>query len=221
MRDCDFIPPEYHQTQALRQAVKLRAAFVGVMFLLMGIWVVVHQHRLKAAEAMLSEIALQEEQLRIHRAKKQIMQQEQTRLHDRQELVSRLSDQASLVVICSALSRCLPDTVVLTRLSLQSPSLSSFVSPKQAPPKGGAAAKAPVPTYVGAEPQASMNQMPKIGLSGIAATHPEMIQFAAALEKNPLFDRVYMEVKDPASWGGRRAEQFELVCELLPHEDRR
>ncbi len=220
MRDCDFIPPDYHQTQTLRQAVKLRAAFVGVMFLLMGVWIVVHEHRQSAAEAMLGEIALQEEQLRIHRAKKQIMQQEQTRLHERQELVSRLSDQASLVVICSALSRCQPDTVVLTMLSLDSPSLRGFLPQKQSPARI-AAAPSPASPPSPAENKETPSHAPKLGLAGIAATHPEMIQFAAALEKNPLFDRVYMEVKDPASWGGRRVEQFELVCELAVHEDRR
>jgi hypothetical protein len=61
----------------------------------------------------------------------------------------------------------------------------------------------------------------KLKLSGIAATLPDIIQFAAALEQSPLFDRVNMRVGEPAVWAGHPAERFELTCELLPEEGHR
>ncbi|MCG8406513.1 MAG: PilN domain-containing protein [Phycisphaerales bacterium] len=218
MIDCDFIPAHYHEQQALRRAVKIRAFCVGTMFVIMAIWIFVHHHRLSNAESMLSEIRLQKDQIRIHAAKRAAMKMEKARLHDRQQLIDQLSNHASLVLVYSDLSRRLPETVVLTKVSLKCPSLSAYVDkeepesdaliPRANPRRAIVPEEDEIPEIIGNE----------LTMTGIAVSQGDVIQFAAALEKSPLFDQVYMEAKDPTLWAGRRAQRFELVCELVPHD---
>jgi hypothetical protein len=70
--------------------------------------------------------------------------------------------------------------------------------------------------------RSSANSIPRLELFGIASEASEVIKFAAALETSPLFSRVSMQVKGPTDWAGRRAEQFEMTCDLVEHtRDRR
>ena len=216
--DCDFIPAAFHEKQALRRAVKLRTFFVCMMYAFMMLWGVVHRHRLSNAQAMLTEVSHQQGQLDVHAEKKEAMEFEQNRLRDRQRLLDQLSDRSSLVVVLSALSRHLPETVILTEWSLQRPSLSSSVdvsSPRTATgPRGPRSRQRPSDD---ADTDRSRRNA-ILQLTGIAVSIPDVIQFAAALESSPLFDRVYMEARGPTVWAGRRAEKFDLNCELVPQD---
>lgn len=55
-------------------------------------------------------------------------------------------------------------------------------------------------------------------LHGVAGQTAEIIRFAASLEDSSLFARVQMRVKESVIWEGRRAEEFELVCDLAGQE---
>lgn len=213
MIDCDFIPAEYHEQQSLRRAVKLRAICVGAMFVIMAIWVVVHHHRLSSAEAMLAEVMLQKDQIKIHADKQEVMKREKTHLNKRHELINQLSEQASLIVVYSDLSRRLPTTVVLTKVTLHCPSLSVFFKEELPDVNSGMSRKQFRSVPVSREETPTITKA-NLKMTGIAVTQSDAIQFAATLEKSPLFDRVYMEAKDPTVWAGRRVQRFELVCEL-------
>jgi Tfp pilus assembly protein PilN len=223
VKDCDFIPADYHAARTVRGAIKLRAGCVGTLIAIMGLWMVAHHHRVESAKAMLPEITRQQEQLAIHLAKKAAMEAERADLRDHQRLVKELKDQASLVLVFSDISRRMPETVVLTEVLADCPSLARFgieidpPRPEEPPPTGG---KRPVPPSEPLAPKPKENPAAnaRLTIKGIAVDNPDVVRFAAALETSPLFDRIQMEVKGPTVWSGRRAQLFELTCELVEQQ---
>ena len=212
--DCDFIPLHYREEQSLRRAIKLRAIGLGAMFALMGTWVFTNQQRIAGADAMLAEIAEQKSQVGIHAAKKQLMELERADLFDRQRLIDQLSDRSELVVVYSELSRQMPDTVILTSLSLECISLGAFArTEEESSEVGHQVTRNALPSGASsAEPERRMKS--ELRLTGLAVSQSEVTAFQAALEGSPLFERVRMLMEEPTVWAGRRAERFELSCAL-------
>lgn len=223
MKDCDFIPADYHAARSMKAAIRLRAACVGALIAIMALWVVAHQHRISAAKAMLPEITRQQEQAAIHLAKKAAMEAEREGLKDRRRLLSELETGVGLVPVFCEVSRRMPETVVLIELSAACPSVAEFAVEEQPnrpaePASPGAKAAPPSLTLVTQAPD-DRSLTATLLLKGIAVDNADVVRFAAALEGSPLFDRIQMDVKGPTVWGGRRAQVFELTCELVGREE--
>ena len=231
MHDCDFIPARYREARAMRRAIRLRASCVGVLIAIMLIWVGSHRHRLATVKGMMVDVAGQEQQVRIHLAKKVQMDAERARLFDRQRLIEQLREGVDLVVVLSDISRRIPKAVVLTELSARCATLGRYVvaeestapmSPEEEMEQ--LAAAMPRPSIPGLRLPGSPQQPPKprvdeadgdcITIVGMAREVPEVIEFAAALESSRLYRRVQMEMKEPTTWGGKRAQRFEIRCDL-------
>lgn len=216
MKDCDFIPAEYHDRRRLRAAMRLRVTCVGTMLVLMLFWFVAHRQRLASAEAMMQEADQQHQQVRIHAARQESLKRQWDHLRDRRRLIDELSQQTGLVLLFADLSRRLPDPVLLTRLDLDCARLSHFAirdsdesddAGKRTP---SGRARQPV------EDDDTLDITPRIRMTGIARSQVDVINFAAAVESSPLFDRVEMKIRKAVDWGGRRAELFDLTCTLAP-----
>ncbi len=217
MNDCDFIPAAYHGQQTLRRSIKLRISCVVGLLAIMGVWFVAHQGRIATAEAMLTEAALQKDQVLVHADKQWKMAAEQAHLDAQRRLLGELSDRASLVLVLSDLSRRMPERVILTRLSVRCPSVSVFVVEDVVAPGASSTRRGPRAKAMETEETARPGPMTaRLEMSGIAVSLPDMIRFASAMEQSALVRRVDMKVKEPTVWGGRRAEQFTLMCELVP-----
>lgn len=216
----------------MRRAIRLRASCIGVMIAIMLIWVLSHRHRLASVEAMMVDVAGQEQQVTLHLAKKAQMEAERQKLSDRQRLIEKLGEGVDLVVVLGDVSRLMPETVVLTELSARCLTLDRYViveeqefirpepesrprgGPETARPSGprGLEPAAPVPPAIG--PRREEADVDRVTLLGVAREIPEVITFAAALESSSLFTRVQMEMKDPILWNGRRVQRFEIRCDL-------
>lgn len=221
MTECNFVPDHYHAERAFRRSILVRASGIGVILFIMALWSVAHGHRMASAETMQNEISLQLDQVETNAVKKWTMDSQLAELRSRQRLIGKLSGRASMVLVFSELSRRQPDLVVLTDVSIDCSSLAAFA--QQAAPQADSGAPASVQPLI-VEPVTSPEpplMHLRLKLSGIAVSLPDIIQFAAALEKSSLFDHVSMKVNDPAVWAGRRAERFELTCELVPQGGRR
>jgi Tfp pilus assembly protein PilN len=220
MKDCDFIPPAYHEGRKLQAAVKVRASCIGALVAIMVLWAVAHHHRLQSAMAMLPEVDRQQEQVSIHLSKKAVMEAEQANLRNHQRLLGQLEEQVSVALLLSDISRRIPDTVVLTEVSAECPSLERFANeeepprpPESTPPEAKSANTPPPSGPV--KPRDDRFKQAHLSMIGIAVDTADVVKFAAALEGSPLFDRIQMEVKGPTVWGGRRAQRFELTCEIV------
>ena len=222
MSDCNFIPDRYREEMAFQRSIRVRVSGIGVILSIMVLWCVAHGNRLAGAEAMQSEISLQLDQVETNAAKKQTMDSQLAELRSRQRLIEKLSGRASLILVFSELSRRQPEMVVLTDVSVDSSSLAAYTEHAALPdaPRGlrSSVPSEDVESESGPKPPAMQS---RLKLSGIAAALPDIIQFAARLEKSPLFDRVTMKVNDSTAWAGRRAESFELTCDLVPQGGRR
>lgn len=217
MIDCDFIPQAYHERRRLRTAARLRVTCVLVLIMFMGLWWIVHRHRLSEAQAMLGEVALQKSQIDLVAAEKCTLEKEKAVLADRHRLMRQLSDRASLVILVSELSRLLSDRIVLTEFSLYDPLLSNYAEKEQGvgpalsldgEPENGA----PAP---GLAPKARVRGL-RIG--GAAASLHDVLKLGAAIEANPLFGRVNLNTGSQTLWAGMHVQRFELACELVPQE---
>jgi len=220
VKDCDFIPAEYHATRAMRAAVRLRIGCVSALMAIMVVWVAAHQHRISTVKAMMPEIARQQEQLALDSAKKAAMEVERERLKDRRELLAQLEAEVSFVPVFSEISRRMPDTIVLIELSAACPSVARFAVEEQSPgrPAEPAATGAKSAPAAPSPTPADQDFTATLSMKGIAVDDADVARFAAALEDSPLFGRIQPEAKGPTVWGGRRAQLFELTCELVRQE---
>jgi len=185
---------------------------------MMIVWIVAHQHELSAAQAMINDIARQDEQLQVHAARKATMEEERARLEEHDKLVEQLSCRTHLAVVLGDLSRRLPETTMLTTLNIASPGLMRFASSHDAPQlaRDGTASIAPPRTAPAIVVPVSLEAArPQLTLAGIARSAQDVIRFAALLESSPLFDRVQIQSQGAAEWAGRRVEKFEITCDLL------
>jgi Tfp pilus assembly protein PilN len=203
--DCDFIPHDYHLAADHRRAVRLRAMGVGCVALMMLVWFGAHHQELGAAHAMLTDIQAQQQQVRIHLDRKGALVAERAHLDEHRDLLAALGDRARLVVVFADLSRRLPNRVVLTRFGVDRSPAVPAPDPAAPAPAGKAAEKTAL------EPELT----PRLRVSGVAVTTSDILEFAAELEKSPLFDRVDVNITGPAQWNRRRVQGFELDCDLV------
>ena len=222
MKDCDFIPASHHVRRAQHHVLRMRISFISVMVVIMILWVTAHHHQLSSAEAMLTDVLTQRDQVEILLARKAEMESERTALMSRKQLVECLEDDVNAVVLLSELSRSMPQTVVLTKLILTAPGVSQFGIADATPKEFTEQSKIGAP---GASVAATANAtelarppevvIPRLNLFGVASEAAEVIKFAATLERSALVARVSMQVKGSVDWAGRRVEQFEMSCELV------
>lgn len=221
MKDCDFIPASHHEAVLISRALKRRATMIGTLIGAMVLWVIVQRHQISSAQAVMTEIENGRQQISDHLIKRDAMEIERTRLDEQHQLVSRLFNGSHLAVVLSDLSRRQPDTIVLISMTLQAPGLSAFVAPKTETLVDAAG----TPTGPQAHPPIkplSVSQKPsQLTLVGIASSAPDVIRFAAELERSPFLDQVQMQSKGAVRWAGRRAEKFELKCELVRRQGER
>jgi cell division protein FtsB len=213
MIDCDFIPADYHQARSQQRAIRMRSTLISVLVIIMVLWVVANRHEVSQASAMLSDIEAQQQQLSVHLAKKDAMEAEKNRLRDHQRLMDEFDQRTSLVVVLGDISRRLPETVILTRVSFRSVSLRRYApSPKEKP---AAAATAETAATTPEKQDKMVSTVTVIIMTAFANEVSEAIRCAAVLERSPLVAHVQMELKGEAVWSGRKGHQFELACELM------
>lgn len=221
MIDFDFIPPNYHMERCVRSAVRLRAGLIGTMLMIMVLWITANRRELATANAMLSEIQKQSEQVAIHQTRQHTMEEERERLRLHHELLKHLERKTSIVVLLADLSHRMPESVVLTSIRFDSPSVAKFareLSPaasaagvEQKPreslePASGAGAVDPV-----------FRRHSRLVLTGMATDTTEVISFVKRLEDSDLVGEVQMLQKGPVTWSGWRGQGFELTCEIYDH----
>lgn len=217
MIDFDFIPPDFHQAGEVRRATKSRASCVGVLICMMVLWVVVNSHRVSQAEGMLIEVAQQDKQITMNMTKKGHMTQQREVLRDRQRRVDQLSTRTKLVVVLSDISRCLPETVILTDLSVHSPSIREYAPSEDTETRPRSTSNSRRRQTKGAARSfgETTSGRARIIMEGIATEAPEVIEYAAELERSSLFDKVQVNIVGETKWAALVAQRFELTCELV------
>ena len=214
MMDCDFIPMTYHEQRSVKGAMRHRTACVLAMIGVMIVWIVAHHYQLKSASAILKTVEEQKSELGLVATKRAELELERERLSEHQGLIDQLSDQADLMIVLSDLSRCMPENVMLTEMSLNATFMTQYlVNPGEATliaPGGTEQAEKVIP--------APPTPIETLKITGVAVAPTDVFEFATQVEKSGLFDHVYAEVLDAKDWGGRRPHRFELTCDILPHE---
>ncbi len=217
MKDCDFIPADYHEARTLKRGLRRRTVFAAVMMLIMGLWVVVNRHQLSTAAAMLPELESQQRDIAFSLAEKQRLEVQRAELLSNRLLLDKLESKSSLVIVMSDISRRMPGTVVLTDMFIERPSLAKF-STSEEEEEAAIEEELDMPRKRRPERREhpiDLSLTSELRLTGIAVANPDVVRFAAAMESSPLFDRVQMEITGPTTWNGRRGQKFELTCELV------
>ncbi|HPF39448.1 MAG TPA: PilN domain-containing protein [Phycisphaerae bacterium] len=219
-RDCDFIPAEYHERRRVRGMVRQRVASIVGIFSIMLVWVGAHYYQISSAEAMMQDVAAQKAQMESLATRKAEMEQARTALTNLQDLMRELAGERSLVSVFGELSQRIPDSIVLTGIQMYEPSMSEYAVETG---KQSAMAQAPVsrrnPRATRTEPMAptltEIESMRRgLTLYGVARSIPDIIDFAAALDKSPAFFEVDMDVREPTMYAGRAARRFRMTCRM-------
>lgn len=201
----------------MRRAVRRRVSMLTGLVAMMGVWVVAHQRDIATASAMLTDAQSQEAQVRDLAAKKQAMLDQQARLTANEELLRNLTSPTDLTIVLADLTKRMREPFVITKLFVHAPCVSQYArhadEDRIVPAKRGSDA--------GAAPSvAPLHQAPSITIHGISRAAQDVITLSALLEASPLFDRVQIVTQTPGEWNGRRAQKFELTCDLVPLQRR-
>lgn len=220
MKDCNFIPAEFVARQARSRVMRWRAGGVVAVVAAMGVWCGVNHHELASAETMYNEVAQQHNQVRIHISMMQNLKEQRASLDERSQMLQTLSGHVNLVVVFADMSRRIPDSVALTEVRLlgsdeasqPQPLFSSAAPPSQPKPKEDPTADSSKSLRRTCDPLAWSEHV--LVLTGAAKSTPDILAFAAAMEKSPLITKVRLSARGVGEVKGRKAELFDLACDL-------
>jgi len=214
--DCDFIPSRYHDARRMRNMVQRRVVGVVALVAVMAIWFYTNQSRIVRAEAMMDDAEAQQLQVANVAAYKLQLLQQRSGLNDLQDMLSTLSGDRDLVLIVAELSRRVPTTIVLTKCDVMVPSIYQYGI--ETDPKG-ADNKIPLKNKVLLQSTGLFDDesAATMVLQGIGAGDSEIIDFAADLDRSPLFFKVKFDVLEDVVLEGRPGKTFRLTCRLTRH----
>ena len=222
MARIDFIPLEYHEDGRRRRMIRIRSAGVCVLAAVMGMWVGVNRQMIASARAMLPEINAQQQQIDIHIARTQQLMADRATLDAHRAFLDQLQQRISLVPVLADISDRMPENVLLTQFS-RSPELlgkDEDEAPGAAPALDLKGAKPNTPLEVSRDrtpDSVVLSGQPSIvTIRGVARAVPDILEFAAALERSKLIDRVEMQIGQPGTWAGKQVQRFEVTCALVP-----
>ena len=214
--DCDFIPSRYHDARRIRRMLQRRVVGVIVLLAVMAVWFYTNQSRIARADAMMDDAEAQQLQVANVAAYKLQLLQQRSGLNDLQKMLNTLTGDRDLVLIISELSRRVPETIVLTKCDVTVPSIYRFgieTDPKDADKTVPIANKTLLQSagLFGDESAATMV------LEGIGAGDSAIIDFAADLDRSPLFFKVKFDVLEDVVFEQRPGKTFSLTCRLTRH----
>lgn len=197
----------------MRRAVRRRVSMLTGLVAMMAVWFVAHQRDISTATAMLADAQSQQDQVRDLAEKKQSMLDQQARLSANEDLLRSLASPTDLTIVLADLTKRMREPFVITKLLVHAPCVSQYArhadEDRIVPVKRGSDVGT-VPTV------APLHQTPSITIHGISRAAQDVITLSALLEASPLFDRVQIVTQTPGEWNGRRAQKFELTCDLVP-----
>jgi Tfp pilus assembly protein PilN len=226
LHDCDFIPAEYHEQRRVQGLVRKHVASVLVVFAIWMVWVGAHRHRIQTAEAIMADISAQKSEFDVVAARKSEMERARGILKNLQDLMRELAGSRSLVTVFGELSRRIPDSIVLTECHLFEPSLSEYSVDAEGngsmDVKGGFSQGRLVRQNRETSPEVVEVDVMRRGLTlvGVARTIPDVIDFAAALDKSQAFYEVDMDVRETTMYAGLPAHRFRMTCRIAQELER-
>jgi len=203
--------------------VRRRAVGLVALFAIMAVWIGANENRLDTAQAMMDDIGAQKSEIENVASHKVEMERARAALSDLQILLSELTGRRSLVIVFGEISRRIPEDIVLTGCRFYEPTLcdhglsESETAPNDQRPNTASPRhtnRASASRRADAEPLRH-----GLTLVGVGLSIPDIIDFAAALDKSPLFVRVNMDVKEAIVYAGRPARRFELTCRIVRQEE--
>jgi len=203
--------------------IRIRCAGIGALVVVMGIWIGVNRKMISSARAMMPEIESQQRQIDIHISRTKQLMADRATLDARHAFLEQLQQRISLVPVLADISDRMPENVLLTQL-LRNPELLG----KEEEPQGTAIAvdvkgvkpNTPIDVTRARAPDSNAlsGQPSFITIRGVARSVPDILEFAAALERSKLLDRVEMQIGQPGIWAGKQVQKFEVTCGLVPQK---
>jgi len=224
MNRIDFIPAAYHEAVHRRHMLRMRWAGIAVLVAFMGIWFVINRGQISSAQAMMADIAAQQQQLNLHLQRKQGHLQRLALLDARSKFLAHLEQRTAITPIMADIGQRMPSSILLTAL-YSNESMLDDASPPVEPIKPPAADKivvttpkspgGPTPTAPPKPVVDSQLSLKTLTIEGVARETADILAFNAQLEKSPLLDKVQMSLLGEGEWGGRIVRRFRLTCDLV------
>lgn len=212
MRKIDFLPESYRETRR-RHALRIRRIWLAG-FVLAGLacWFGVEEVRLRAVRRQLAYL---EQQHQISMAGLEhiaTLQAEQALLLDRHRLVQELQSPVSTVETMFQIARLLPDNVALKQLQVN---CQPMHQPARTGSEATVAATAAMAGAAGEKPtQAVPASMPRVTLTGLAASQVDIAVLVGQLSGCREFANVRLDYSKATDLAGRRAQEFRVTFDV-------
>jgi len=205
--------------------IRIRSAGICALMVVMGIWIGVNKRMIASARAMMPEIEAQQRQVDIHIARTKQLIDDRATLDARRGFLEQLQQRISLVPVLADISDRMPESVLLTRLSLNAEYLEADEpANSDAPTAADLRSSKPnkpldVTRKISTSDLAELAVIPPvISIRGVARAVPDILEFAAALERSKLLGRIEMQIRRPGIWAGKQVQRFEVTGALVPQK---
>ena len=208
----NFLPPTHQGRHTRRQRLWRHAAMLLLLCACLGGWWMVQREHTQRLRDRADALRMQVEAARPKMQMVSELRREQAELNARLDLWRHLGQPVSHSEVFATLAAALPDTVVLTRLDVQ--------SHRPAPTPAAAASGrrgATAPANAAAQPAAQRGRL-ELDFSGIAPDDMTLARLLNHLKRQPLFDEVKLHFSRNMTIHDVNGRQFRI--ELLVPLDR-
>ncbi len=200
----DFLPRHIKVDRARRRSLKRQAFLVGAVAAGLGILGYVREGMITEARADLASLDNQ-----IHSVSRQLsmrsdLEKQLAELMIKKRIDDTLGSRANALEVLAELERTLPESIVLTSLTLEAVEV-------RVPIKSVAAG---APVVAGAQPQPKEKVVKRVRLvfTGLAPTDVDVANFIAQMSAGQLFEDVSMGYAKNVDFRGRSVRGFQASC---------
>jgi Tfp pilus assembly protein PilN len=198
MRELEFLPPWYPALRRRRRFVTIQAWITGAFVLVLGLWMLLAERNVRAAEASLNGLQRQLAQTddQLHRLSE--LQSLKQQMSQQAEVVSRLGPHLPVARLINILEAAMPDDMAILDLSAQSQEQT-----KQATALSAASGA-----------QSTVVRTTVIRLHGVAPTDVDLGNFLARLAGVPYFSDIAMAYSKDRVDNGHMMREFEVTFDI-------
>jgi len=204
MSQINFLPPSYLRRRKTSQRSRIHAVAMGVLLtLLAGLWVV--DANTNAALAGQAEaLDLEREVAELQRAEIAQLNAEAAAMRHAASIHEELGQPISHTQVINAMGATLPESVTLTRLSIQTLRPPALTVEQARKAKEGIA-----PSKKGKSEAPPADRL-EVTLEALSPDDVTVANMVASLTEHPLFSKVIIRYSRAVQWDGVHARQFEL-----------
>jgi Tfp pilus assembly protein PilN len=203
--ELDFLPSQVKIDRARRRSLKRQIWLVSVVVACLATLGHVRQGMIAEGKTSLAVLNGQIATVNRQMSMRADLEQQLADLMIKKRINDTLGSRANALEVLAELERTLPESIVLTSLTLEAVEIRTPISRT-------AAAEAPVVAGTPAPPKEKVSRRVRLVFTGLAPTDVDVANFIAQMSAGRLFEDVSMGYAKNVDFRGRSVREFQASC---------